>query len=152
MGGFEQCDGIHMWVVCRAVETEEERKQMATKALLNLTKQENNESAMSVTVSVRGHDMTPEEIEGVHDLARDMYQHAVCTDGVVTAERGEINEHLHCQCMFLGRWKRGNAFPMGEKLKSIMEERQIFARGFVCKVVMHDLDENRSWLSLSGYE
>jgi hypothetical protein len=116
----------------------------------DLVKAGNELMVWSLTVSVRGDDVLPEEVEGTHSLMKDMFSEGIVQDGIMVCERGEVERHLHCQIMLHSNFKDSNNFNASKAMKDIFDKRKVFERGFCCEVRKHNLDENRDWLSLAG--
>jgi hypothetical protein len=103
---------------------------------------------LSLTLSVRGGDVTDVEIENCNEVLHLMQQLGVAEDIILTTERGEQEDHLHMQAMLHGPFR---ARKLQSKLmKSVFEKRQCFDRGFNCTVKIHKPNENVSWKSMTG--
>lgn len=78
-----------------------------------------------------------------------MHARDIVSDACVVLERGKTDEHLHFQIMMQGRFppKQGD---LQDVMREIIDKRDVFDRSYTCMVEIHKLDENRTFLSLSG--
>jgi hypothetical protein len=104
---------------------------------------------LSLTLAVKKNDVNAYEARKVKEFMSDMHRHEIVQDACVVLERGKREEHLHFQIMMQGRFrpKRGD---LQDAMRSIIDKRGIFERAYTCMVEVHKLDENRTFLSLSG--
>lgn len=134
---------------CRGIVTQSKREEQAQKLMKELIVPGNVKSVLSLTIAVKQSDVTPEEAGNVKKVLQEMSDDDIIVDGVCSLERGDKENHLHCQCMLHGPF-RLRKFEHQTKLKEIFDLKQCFERSYTCFVEHHKLDENRSWMSLSG--
>jgi hypothetical protein len=134
---------------CRKVITELQRQSnVDAKLRAMLSSTGGVERYLSLTLAVRGDDMTAEEFQRASEFLSKLHTLGISDHIMSCAERGDQENRLHLQSMLSGEWctRKCNTNAM----KIVIDTEKVFKRPYICSVVVHKADENRNKEALMG--